>query len=152
MLEPDAGPAAAATVREHLDRIERGDIVQAIADYADDAVLDAVEVGETESVLTGTFQGREAIGRWIDNWFSSFERGSYRFEVEETIENEDRVFMTIYHAALGEASGAEVAVRIHHVFTVREGVIVRHEFSSERERMLRAAGIESASHRRLGLR
>ena len=53
--------------------------------------------------------------------------------------------MALFHTARGEASGAEVANRIYHVFTVRDGLIVRHAFSSEREAMLREAGIESRS-------
>jgi ketosteroid isomerase-like protein len=141
--EADARPDPAGAVREHLDRIERGDVYEAIADYAEDAVLEAIEMAEAGAVLTGTYPGREAIGRWLDNWFSSFEPGSYRFDVEESIENGERVFMTIHHTARGEASGVEVAARNHHVFTVREGLIVRHAFSTEREAMLRAAGIES---------
>jgi ketosteroid isomerase-like protein len=141
--EADARPDTAAAIRDHLARIEGGDIVGAISDYAEDAVLEAAEVGEADSLLTGTFHGREAIGRWIDSWFSSFERGSYRFEVEESIENGDRVFMTLSHTARGEASGVEVANRIYHTFTVRDGLIVRHEFSTEPELILRAAGIES---------
>ena len=145
MPEADARPATAAFVSGHLDRMERGDILQGISEYAEDAVLEAAEVGEAGSVLTGTFHGREAIGRWIDSWFSSFERGSYRFKIEESIENGDRAYMALFHTARGEASGAEVANRIYHVFTVCDGLIVRHAFSSEREAMLREAGIESRS-------
>jgi ketosteroid isomerase-like protein len=146
MPETDARPETAATVCEHLDHIERGDIVQAIADYADDAVLEANFKG---AVHAGTFHGRQAIGRWIDNWFSSFERGSYRFEVEESIENGDRVFMTTLNTARGAGSGVEVVLRVYHAFRVRDGLIVRHAFSvDEREAMLREAGIESPERAR----
>ena len=141
MPETGARPDTAATVREHLDHIERGDFVQATADYADDAVLEADFEG---AVHAGTFHGREAIGRWIENWFSSFERGSYRFEIEESIGNGDRVFMTTMNTALGAGSGVEVTLRVYHAFTVRDGLIVRHTFSvDDRDAMLRAAGIES---------
>jgi ketosteroid isomerase-like protein len=144
MPEAHARLDTAAVFREHLDHIERGDIVQATADYAEDAVLEADPRGEQGLLLTGTFHGREAIGRWIDNWFSSFERGSYRFEVEESIDNGDWVFMTVYHTARGAGSGAEVALRVYHAFTVGDGLIVRHAFSSvDREAILRAAGVES---------
>jgi SnoaL-like domain len=70
-------------------------------------------VAEAGSLLTGTFHGPEAIGRWIDSWFSSFERGSYRLKIEESIENGDRVYMRLSHTARGAASGAEVANRIY---------------------------------------
>ena len=138
----DAPSGPAATFREHLDHIERGDIVQATADYAEDAVLEADPTGEQGLLLIGTFRGREAIGQWIDNWFSSFD--SYRFEVEESIERADRAFMTIHHTGRGEASGATVELRVHHALTVRDGLIVRHAFSSEaREAVRRVAGIDS---------
>jgi ketosteroid isomerase-like protein len=141
--ETPRGPAA--TFREHLDNIERGDIVQATADYAEDAVLDADATGEQGLLLVGTFHGREAAGRWVENWFSSFEPGSYRFKVEESIERGDRAFMTVYHTARGEASGADVELRVYHAVTVRDGLIVRHTFSSQaREAVLRAAGVGSA--------
>lgn len=58
------------------------------------------------------------IGRWIDNWFSSFERGSYRFEVEESIGNGDRVYMALRHTARGEADSVDVTLRTYHAFTV----------------------------------
>ena len=144
MPEGDPRPDTAATVREHLDRIERGDIVQAISDYAEDAVLEADPGGEQpDPLLTETSHGREAIGRWIDNWFSTFEPGSYRFEVEESIENGARVYLALRHTARGAESGADVTNHIYHVFTVRQGQIARHQFSGEREAMLRAAGMDS---------
>jgi ketosteroid isomerase-like protein len=138
-------PGPAATFREHLDHIERGNIVQATADYAEDAVLEADPTGEQGLLLIGIFHGREAAGDWVENWFSSFEPGSYRFKVEESIENGDRAFMTVYHTARGEASGADVELRVYHAVAVRDGLIVRHTFSSQaREAVLRAAGIGSA--------
>jgi ketosteroid isomerase-like protein len=144
MAEANLRPDAPAIVRAHLARIERGEILAAVADYAEDSVLEARSAGTIEgAVLTGTFQGREAVGRWIDNWFSSFERGSYRFEVEESIENGDRIYVALRHTARGAASGVDVTNRIYHVFSVRDGLIVRHTFSGEREEMIRAAGISS---------
>jgi ketosteroid isomerase-like protein len=135
---------AAATVHAHLDRIERGQIALATADYANDAVLEAAGGGGIEgSFLNGTFQGRETIGRWIDNWFSSFEHGSYRFEVAESIENGDRIYLALRHTARGTASCAYVTNHLYHVFTVHEGQVARHAFAGESEPMRRAAGIDS---------
>jgi ketosteroid isomerase-like protein len=141
MPETDARPDVVATVRAHLDHIEGGDLIQATLDYAEDATLEADFKG---AVHAGTFHGREAIGRWLDNWFSSFELGSYRFEVEESNSNGDRVFMTTLNTARGAASGVDVTLRIYHAFTVRDGLIARHAFSGDdRQAMLRMVGIES---------
>jgi ketosteroid isomerase-like protein len=129
----------AAILREHLARIERGEILAAIADYSEDCVLEARGAGYIAgALLPGTFRGREAVGRWIDNWFSGFERGSYSFAVEESIERGDRVFMALRHTARGAASGVEVTSLVFHVFTVRDGLIARHTHSGDREDVLRA--------------
>ena len=58
--------------------------------------------------------GAKAAGDWVENWFSSFEPGSYRFDVEESIENGDCVFMTVHQAARGRASGVVVEIRTYH--------------------------------------
>jgi ketosteroid isomerase-like protein len=90
----------------------------------------------------GTFRGREAITQWVVNWFSTFD--SYRFVMEESIERGDRAFMTIHHAGRGEASGVDVEIRVYHAVTVRDGLIVRHTFSSQaREAVMQAAGVGS---------
>ena len=138
-MNADAGADPAAAVRGHLDHIEVGDLRQALADYAEDAVLEADFTG---AVHAGTFRGRDDIGRWLDNWFTSFEPGSYRFEIEESLVNDDRVFMTTLNTARGAGSGVEVNLRVYHAFTMRQGLIVRHVFSvDDRDGMLRAAGI-----------
>ena len=135
--------SAAGIVQAHLARIERGEILAAIEDYAPDGVLEALGAGNLEgSVLTGTFQGREALGRTIDDWFSSFERGSYRFEVEESIEMGDRLYLALDHTARGAASGTDVTNHLYHVFTVRDGLIARHTFSGDREDLFRATAFE----------
>lgn len=142
MAGGDRSPGPATTFRQHLDRIERGDLAEAMANYAEDAILEADPTGDQGHPDAGVFRGREAIGRWIDNWFSSFD--SYRFDVEEAIESGDGAFMTIRHTARGEASGVDVEIRVYHAVTMRDGLIVRHTFSSEaREAVMQAAGIAS---------
>ena len=143
MPETDAGADTAAFFRAHLGRIERGDLVEAVADYAEDAVLDVDPGGEQGHPDTGTFHGRAAIRGWLDNWFTSFEPGSYRLKVEESIENGERIFLTLHHTGRGEASGVDVTLRVYHALTLCDGLIVRHAFSSDREAVLRAARVES---------
>ena len=75
----DRPPGPATTFREHLERVEGGDISQVTAAYAKDGVLDVDPTGEQGHPHAGTFRGRDEIGEWIDNWLSSFD--SYGFEV-----------------------------------------------------------------------
>jgi ketosteroid isomerase-like protein len=141
MPRTDTPQGPAAIFREHLDHIECGDIAQATADFAEDAVFEGDPSGAQGLLLIGTFHGREEIGRWLDNWFSSFD--SYCFKVEESIEQGDRAFMTVYHTARGEASGVDVDLRVYHAVTTRDGLIVSHTFSSQaREAVLQAAGVD----------
>jgi hypothetical protein len=139
-MNADPGPDPAAIVRGHLAHIEVGDLRQALADYAEDAVLEADFTG---AVHAGSFRGRDEIGRWLDNWFTSFEPGSYRFAIEESVVNADRVFLTTLNTARGAGSGVEVDLRVYHAFLVHDSLIVRHMFSvDDRDRMLREAGID----------
>ena len=108
-------------------------------DYAEDGVREADIRGVVS--LEGTFRDRAAIGRWPDNWLSSFEPGSYRFEVEKSIEDGDRVYLALSSSGRGEGSGAETAPHLHHVLTLRNGLIVRHAFSDEPDEIRRAAGV-----------
>jgi ketosteroid isomerase-like protein len=137
--EQPAGASPLSTVSEHLEHIERGDLARAAIDYAQDGVLAARRRGVV--ALEGTFEGRTAIGDWLETWFSSFEPGSYRFEIEESIENGDRIYLAILSIARGEASGAETTMLLHHAFTLRNGLIARHVFSGEREEIRREAGV-----------
>ena len=149
MRKGDPPRGLAASLREHLDRVERADITQVTADYAEDAVLEVDPTGEQGHPDAGIIRGREAIGHWIDNWLSSFT--SYRFEVKEAIESDDRAFMTIDHRGRGGASGVDVEIRVYHAFTVHDGLIERHTFSSQaREAVMRAAGIDPAERARQG--
>jgi ketosteroid isomerase-like protein len=134
-------PTTLAIVRAHLEHIERDDLAQAAADYAEDGVLEAGLAGVVS--LEGTFRGRAAIGQWLENWFSSFAPGSYHFEVEQAVENDDRIYLVVSGRARGKTSGVEATNLLHHVFTVRDGLIVRHAFSGEPEEIRRAAGVPS---------
>ena len=131
-----------------MDRIERGEIAEAIADYAEDGVLEAIDAGEVGTILAGRFEGRDAVGNWIKQWFSSFEPGSYRFAVEDSVQRGDRVLLLLRHTARGEASGVNATLRLYHAFTVREDGLIRwHAFSGDRDRMLRTVGLERAEGR-----
>jgi SnoaL-like protein len=132
-------PTTLSAVRAHLKKIERWEWTQAAMDYSEDGVLDAGLRGVVAQ--EGTFRGRAAIGDWLERWFSSFQRGSYRFEIEQSVEHGDRLYLALCNIGRGEASGAETRLLLHHVFTVRDGLIERHAFSGEPEEIRREAGI-----------
>jgi hypothetical protein len=66
-----------------------------------------------------------------------------RFEVEESIEKGDRLYLALRHTARGAASSADVTNHLYHVFTLCDGLIVRHTVSGDREDALQATDFYS---------
>lgn len=89
----------------------------------------------------GTHKGRDEVGRWFGNWFSSFEPG-YRFEIEEARDLGDRVFLVASHRGRGRTSGVEVQGQTGYLYEVRGGKIARVELYGSGEAALEAAGID----------
>ncbi len=88
----------------------------------------------------GTFKGRDAVGQWFGDWFRTFEPG-YRFDIEETRDLGDVVFLSATHHGRGRASGAEVHGQTGYLYTVRGGKVVRLEIYRSPAAALEAAGL-----------
>ena len=113
------------------------DFERAMAHYAEDVEL----VVHPDAFLeSGRFKGRDAVGQWFANWFSTFER-SYRFEIEETRDLGDVVFLDAVHQGRGRTSGVEVRGRTGYLYTLKEGRILRAEIYASPGEALRAAGL-----------
>ncbi|MGZ5316019.1 MAG: nuclear transport factor 2 family protein [Solirubrobacterales bacterium] len=125
-------------VRDQFEAVNERDFPRAMSHYADDVVL----VVRHEAFLQGgTFEGREAVGRWFGDWFRTFAPG-YRFEIEETRDLGDAVFLFAAHRGRGRSSGVEVEGKTGYLYTLRDGKIVRAELFPGRAEALAAAGIE----------
>jgi len=85
------------------------------------------------------FSGIEAAMRnrrhWLETW------GHHRVVLEEVVEDGDDVVALVHITAQGKASGAEVDVRFHAQFRVRDGKVVYIFDHAERATALRAAGL-----------
>ena len=64
-----------------------------------------------------------------------------RVEVERLFERDDRVLAFIKTVGRGHTSGVEVDIRIGHVWTIRDGLVVRGDGYGDRTRALQAAGL-----------
>jgi ketosteroid isomerase-like protein len=124
---------AESVVREHLDAAPR----RAALDSFDEGVVLVVDAGLT----TGTFRGREAVGRWFADWFTSFS-DDYRFEVEEMRSVGEHVFLVARHRGRGRASGVQLDWSVPYTYTVRAGKIVRVEIFEDRADALKAVRLE----------
>jgi ketosteroid isomerase-like protein len=108
-------------VREQFEATNERDFPRAMSLYAEDVVL----VVDAEGFLScGTFEGREAVGRWFADWFATFEPG-YRFEIEEARELGDLVFLDVTHHGRGRSSGVEVRGRTGYLYCLRGDKIAR---------------------------
>ena len=89
-------------VRDQFAAVNERDFPRAMSHYAEDVVL----VVDADAFLeSGTFTGRDAVGRWFGNWFATFEP-NYRFEIDEVRDLGDSVLLIATHSGRGRTSGA----------------------------------------------
>jgi ketosteroid isomerase-like protein len=113
------------------------DFERAMSYYAEDVEL----VVDRDAFLQGgSFKGRDAVGKWFADWFTTFEPG-YRFEIEEARDLGDRVLLIATHHGRGRTSGVEVEGRTGYIYGVRDGKIVRVELYRGPAEALAAAGV-----------
>ena len=123
-------------VRDQFAAVNERDFPRAMSLYAEDVML-VVDPGFLES---GTYEGREAVGKWFGDWFRTFEAG-YRFEIEETRDLGDVVYLDASHGGHGRTSGIAVEGRMGYVYTVRDGKVARVELFRTPAEAREAAGI-----------
>jgi ketosteroid isomerase-like protein len=111
------------------------DFPRAMSHYAEDVEL---VVHQDAFLQRGTFQGRDAVGRWFGDWFATFESG-YHFDIEEARDLGDVILLVASHHGRGRASGAEVRGQTAYLYEVRGGKITHVELHATREAALKAA-------------
>jgi ketosteroid isomerase-like protein len=80
-------------------------------------------VSKWADVFGRTFHGHDGLFDWIRDFSASFERPT--LEYDYVTDTGDRVVVAETVRARGRASGADVSLRLAHVFTVNDGLIVR---------------------------
>jgi uncharacterized protein len=121
-------------VRQGYDAFNRGDV---------DAVLElfdpAIEIGLlADSAMAGDFRGHDGFRAMLAENNEMF--AGYRNEPEEIVEaSEESIVVVIRSAARGRVSGAEVEGRLAHLWTLRDGKVIRFQAYPTREAALDAA-------------
>jgi ketosteroid isomerase-like protein len=102
----------------------------------------AVEFDAAGSILPGmnrVYRGHAGVRRFWQTWLEDL--GELRFEIDETIDSGEHVFVVQRAITRGRSSGAEVEQRWFTVYTFRDGLIVRLRGFGDRQQALEAAGL-----------
>jgi|SRR5687768_4555777 len=123
-------------VRRQYAAVNEGDFAHAMSYYSDDVEL----VTQPGDFRAGTFQGREAVGRWFGDWFNSF-RDS-RFDIEEVQALPGgAVLLVADFAGRGRTSGVAVRGKVVWVYRLQGGKVARVEGYASRDEAVEAVGL-----------
>jgi ketosteroid isomerase-like protein len=95
----------------------------------------------------GTYRGLEEIKRFFEDLFEPFEE--VVAEPQEFFERGDLIVVFVLVRSRPMGSSAVVENRIGHLWTMRDGKVVRFEIFPEREKALEAAGLGLGGDRAL---
>jgi ketosteroid isomerase-like protein len=122
-------------VRRHIDAYGSGDYEAALAAYHRDVVCDATVRPEGR-----VYRGREGVAEAIRVWAGTW--NDWRWEIEELIDAGDRVLMVVREFGRGKASAVDVVQQTFWVYRLRGGQIVHATVFVDRDKALRAAGLQ----------
>jgi ketosteroid isomerase-like protein len=86
-------------------------------------------------------RGYDAVLRVRERWLNTWERSSYRFDIEELTGRGENVMSTVYVTARGTGSGVQIEDRVYVHWKLRNGRIVYVYEYADRAEALEAAGL-----------
>jgi ketosteroid isomerase-like protein len=120
--------------------VNRGDLDLLLAVYHEDVTTCFDPSGGFVPLeLAGEHRGRDGFKRLFEEWQSVWE--DLRVEPRELIDAGNRLFVTVDMSGTGKGSGATAALRYFDVYTLRGGLISRHEMFANRAAALTAATV-----------
>jgi ketosteroid isomerase-like protein len=78
-----------------------------------------------------TYHGHDGFFENLGEMTDVFDE--FRFEAQEIVEHGDRLLVTARVTGRGKSSGVEIASRLFHLWTLRDGKAVRFEIYNDRE-------------------
>lgn len=120
----------AEVIRDQYEAVNERDFPRAMSHYDDDVEL---VVPSAAFLSSGTFRGRDDVGRWFGDWFSTFDRDT-RFDVDEILELEDGSVLLVAEVhGSGRVSGAVTHMTVVWAYRLRDGKIVHVEGYESRD-------------------
>jgi ketosteroid isomerase-like protein len=126
-------------VRRMGEAFNRGDLDAAIALADPPPEFEYVPSGDLIGDLAGVKRGPEELRRAAEVFFGEFD--DPHFEVHELIDAGDHVFYGVTLWGRGRQSGVETSWDGWHVWTARNGRMVRWRTFTDRDAALEAAGL-----------
>ena len=123
-------------VRRAWEAFIRHDNEAALALYDPEVEID---VRNEARVGAGVYYGVEGVQRWFRDLLSAF--GDVGSEVEEWIDADDQVIAVVRSYGRGRRSGVPVDMLEAHLWTVRDGKLVRLRTFATKEAALEASGL-----------
>jgi ketosteroid isomerase-like protein len=121
--------------RRFADAITRGDRELALA-----VCHPEIELNSMLGISGHAYHGHDGIHEYFEDVASAWEH--WTVEVERVIEAADgRVVIVMTMHARGRGSGATLAGRTAHIWTVRDGRLLRNELYRDPEQALRDVGL-----------
>ena len=126
-----------AVIRDHYAATNERDFTRALAYYDVDVEL----LVPPAYLQAGEFKGRDAVGAWFADRFSSFDRDAH-FEVKELTELDDGAVLLVADChARGRKSGVELHDTVVWLYRFSHGKIARVERYASRDEALGATGL-----------
>jgi ketosteroid isomerase-like protein len=125
-------------IRRVYDAWNRGDVDSTFEVFDHDIEWVLPEGG----LNSGIYRGHDAVRELLEGYLEAFDL--FRQEPEQFFDAPGRVVAFIRTSVRGKGSGAEATVRPAHLWTIREGKVVRMEVfpAAEREKALEVLGLE----------
>jgi ketosteroid isomerase-like protein len=90
----------------------------------------------------GVYRGYDEVrSAFEDDWFKAFPFEEWEIEVEDLIDHGDQVVVISRQRGRGASSGVAAELEQAHVFTLRDGKVVRFDSYLDREKALEATGL-----------
>ena len=129
-------PANVELVRRVYEGIARGDVVSVLAAYDPDVEMDFSRSGPG-ALISGVYRGHDGLREANREWYELWE--DLRFEDYELTDLGDQVLVSVMVRGRGRASGVDVEMPLHGVWTIAGGRVVRTVWFATRDAAQEAA-------------
>jgi uncharacterized protein len=123
------------TIRRVYEAVSRGDWDAALGEASANFEL----IPPDRNPIAGIYRGPEEVRGFFDELWAPFDEAEVR--PEEFLDLGDRILVFLHMRLKPTGSNATLEMRIAHIWTVRDGEIIRCEVFTERDEALEAAGL-----------